>query len=100
MTIRPSLASRGILDPVRMRRQHRVDRTNIDDVCFRPEIEDLGGESMGDGNDGDFGLLAQIEPQPQGAMGGEVTNKDIRQRTVVFLLVRGTVIRLPFPLLR
>ena len=83
MTIRPCLASRGILDPVRMRRQRRIDRMNADNVRFRPEIEDLRGERMGDGNDGDFRLFAQIEPQPQGAMGGEVTNKDIRQRTVV-----------------
>lgn len=67
-----------------MRRQHRTDRTNVDDVCFRPEIEDLLGESMGDGDDGDFGLFAQTEPQPRGAVGSEVTNKDIPQRTVVF----------------
>ena len=35
---------------------------NADNVCFRLEIEDLRGESMSDGNDGDFGLFAQIEP--------------------------------------
>ena len=55
---------------------------------------------MGDGNDGDFRLLAQIEPQPQGAMRGEVANKDVRQRTVVFFLVRRALIRLPVPVLR
>ena len=44
----------------------------------------------------DLGLLAQIEPQPQGAMRREVTNKTIRQRAVVIFLVGGA---LTFPVL-
>jgi len=41
---------------------------------------------MGDGDDGEIRLFAQIEPQSQGTMCREVSNKDVRQRTVVIFL--------------
>jgi hypothetical protein len=69
-----------------------------DHVRVRSEIEDLRGESMDDGHDGDFRLFAQIEPQPQGAMGGEVTNQNIRQGAVVVIFIRGALIRLSVPI--
>ena len=64
MTIRPCLARRRILDPVRMRRQRRADRTDVEDVRLRPAIEDLRGERMGDGDDGDVRLLAKASRSP------------------------------------
>ena len=76
-----------------MRRQVDLDRLNADNVRFRPEIEDLGGKRMGDGDDGDIRLFAQIEPQSQGTMCREVSNKDVRQRTVVIFLVGGVLTR-------
>jgi hypothetical protein len=48
---------------------------------------------MDDGDDGDVRLFAQIEPQPQGATRCEVSNKNIRQRTVVAFLVGGVLVR-------
>src|ERR1700681_2657244 len=68
MTLRPRAASRGVLDAVRMRRQVDLDRLNAANLRFRPEIEDLGGKRMGDGDDGEIRLFAQIEPQSQGTM--------------------------------
>ena len=76
-----------------MRRQVDLDRLNADNVRFRPEIEDLGGKRMGDGDDGEIRLFAQIEPQSQGTMCREVSNKDVRQRTVVIFLVGGVLTR-------
>ena len=93
MTLRPRAASRGVLDAVRMRRQVSLDRLNADNVRFHPEIEDLGGKRMGNGDDGDIWLFAQIEPQSQGTMCREVSNKDVRQRTVVIFLVGGVLTR-------
>src|SRR6267378_265900 len=38
---------------------------------------------MGDGNDGDFRLLAQSEAKPEGAVRSEVADQDVRQRLVI-----------------
>src|SRR5712664_2012841 len=38
---------------------------------------------MGDGNDGDFRLLAQSEAKPEGAVRSEIADQDIRQRLVI-----------------
>ena len=51
------------------------------------------------GNECDLRLLTQIEPQPQGAMRREVTNKTIRQRAVVVFLV-GRLLTFPVLILR
>jgi hypothetical protein len=40
-------------------------------------------------NDGNFRLFAQIEPEAQGSVRGEVTNENVRQRAVVLFLVGG-----------
>src|SRR5216684_8619779 len=38
---------------------------------------------MGDGDDGDFRLIAQSEAKPEGAVRGEVADQDVRQRLVI-----------------
>jgi hypothetical protein len=58
---------------------------------LRAEIEDLRCERVRGGNECDLRLLPQIEPQPQGAVRREVTNKSIRQWAVVILLVGGAL---------
>ncbi|MGY2932808.1 hypothetical protein ACVWZ6_002410 [Bradyrhizobium sp. GM6.1] len=57
----------------------------------RAKIEDLRGEGMGDRNDGDFRLFAQIEPEAQSSVSGEVANENIRQWAVVLLFIGGTL---------
>jgi hypothetical protein len=39
--IRPRLPGRSVLDPVRVRRQVRLDRLDADNMRVRAEIEDL-----------------------------------------------------------
>ena len=56
----------------------------------RAEIEDLRSECMGDRDDGGFRLFAQVEPEAQGTMRGEVTNENVRQRAVALFLVVGS----------
>jgi hypothetical protein len=87
----PRLASRSVLDPVRVRCQVRLDRLDADNMRVRADIEDLRGERMRGGNEYDLRLLTQIEPQPQGAMHREVTDKTIRQRAVLIFLVGGAL---------
>jgi len=70
--------------------QIRLDRLDTDNMGVRAEIEDFRSECMGDRYDGDFRLFAQIEPQAQGSMRGEVTNENVGQRAVVLFLVGGT----------
>ena len=71
---------RSVLDPVRVRCQVRLDRLDADNMRVRAEVEDLRGERMGGRDDRDIRLFAQIEPQPQGAMCPEITNKDAGRR--------------------
>ena len=80
VAIRPRLTSRSVLDPIRVRCQVRLDRLDADNMRVRAEVEDLRGERMGGRDDRDIRLFAQIEPQPQGAMCPEITNKDAGRR--------------------
>lgn len=70
--------------------QIRLDRLDTDNMGVRAEIEDLRSECMRDRNNGDFRLFAQIEPQAQGSMRGEVANENVRQWPVVLFLVGRT----------
>ena len=98
VAIRPCLARLCILDTIRMRGQYRADRTDIENVGVRAAIEDLRGERMGDGHDGDVRLLAQGEAKPEGTVRGEVADQDVRQRLVtVASLPRPRPIRNPHP---
>ena len=54
---------------------------------------------MRGGNECDLGLIAQIEPQSQGAMRREVTNKNIRQGAVVIFFA-GSALTLPVLMLQ
>jgi hypothetical protein len=90
VAVRPSLAGGRVVDPVRMPCQIRLDRLDTDNVGVGAKIEDVRSERMGDHNDGDVRLFAQIEPEAQGSMRGEVTNENVRQRAVVLFLVSGT----------
>lgn len=87
--IRPSLPRFRVLDAIRMGGQHRTDGTDVENVSVPAAIEDLRGECVGDGHDGDVRLLAQGEAKSEGTMRAEVADQDVRQRLVtvaVFVL--------------
>ena len=97
----PTSCRRRVLDPIRMRRQHRAARTDFEDVGVRAAIEGLRGERMGDGDQGHVRLLAKGEAKPEGPVRGQVADEDVRQRLAVsvLFLVRASPNRLPVALL-
>ncbi len=87
MAIRPFLARGGVLNAVSMSRQVHSDRLNADNPRVRADIENLRGERMRHSDDGGLRLFAQIEPQAEGAMGGEIAGKNIGQRRAFIIII-------------
>jgi hypothetical protein len=85
MSLCQYLASRSILDAVRVPGEIDAGWADFEAVCLRALVKGLRGKCTGDRDKGDVRLFAKRKTKPKRAMGCQITDEKVRQRLAIVL---------------